>query len=585
MNFSDPIPQSHCAFSNEGTLLAIAKAAELYVNILNFQFNSIQIFEAEKLTMRDKFVFKDVITSIEWSPDDNFIMAILGKQNQIHLRCLNPQVIEGYQEGWTGKIEEGMIGLAGQCWSPDSRQIISFSDLQLRATVWSLVEQKAVAQIRNPKLLPPKGVCFTKNQKFMALAERRETKDWISIYYAGADWKLVNTFEVETFDLVDIMWCKEDTALVVYDTPLEAKVLVYSALTGDILARHQLHSPGLGVKSVSLSPSGIFMAVAYFDVKLRVFNAYSNKEIVILDHVSQINLSAEEHTNVLVYREEQIRDRDSYNKEIYTFSYVNIQGNKENQDQQIIKLPLLPKKEIQAYNASTFEKVGLQGPPTGVSLIQWSFDSKYMATKCDQVPNVVYIWDMQSVELHSVLVHLNPVKNFSFGPLTHQLCIATSQSRFFTWNPFQAAVYELTSDQAGITQQTNILAVNKIKWNPKGNKLILIDKGQAMIAFPGYEFSNFEQIQSQKQQYSNHQSKDRAYNQDYNNLLQSPAIMNSNYKQQQQNSANFNTNFNNGGNLRFSGQNVQNNGSYVTMSSGANNGMAISSSYGFDMDN
>lgn len=40
--------------------------------------------------MRDKFVFKDAITSIEWSPDDNFIMATLGKVNQIHLRCVNP---------------------------------------------------------------------------------------------------------------------------------------------------------------------------------------------------------------------------------------------------------------------------------------------------------------------------------------------------------------------------------------------------------------------------------------------------------------------------------------------------------------
>lgn len=86
--------------------------------------------------------------------------------------------------------------------------------------------------------MPPKGICFTKNKKFMALAERRESKDWISIYYTGGEWKLVNAFEVDTFDLVDIMWTKEDTALLVYDTPLEAKVLVYSAMTGEVTARH-----------------------------------------------------------------------------------------------------------------------------------------------------------------------------------------------------------------------------------------------------------------------------------------------------------------------------------------------------------
>jgi hypothetical protein len=108
----------------------------------------------------------------------------------------------------------------------------------LRATVWSLVESAAAAYIRNPKLLPPKGVSFTKNKKFMALAERRDLKDWVALYYAGNDWKIVNTFEVETMDLVDLQWTKEDSAILLWDTALENKVLVYSAMTGELLVKH-----------------------------------------------------------------------------------------------------------------------------------------------------------------------------------------------------------------------------------------------------------------------------------------------------------------------------------------------------------
>jgi len=26
------------------------------------------------------------------------------------------------------------------------------------------------------------------------------------------------------------------------------------------------------------------------------------------------------------------------------------------------------------------------GPPTGVSIMTWSYDSRYLATKCDQLP-------------------------------------------------------------------------------------------------------------------------------------------------------------------------------------------------------
>jgi hypothetical protein len=48
-----------------------------------------------------------------------------------------------------------------------------------------MVEQRAVAQLRNPKLVPPKGISITKNKKFIAIAEKREAKDWVSIYYTG----------------------------------------------------------------------------------------------------------------------------------------------------------------------------------------------------------------------------------------------------------------------------------------------------------------------------------------------------------------------------------------------------------------
>jgi hypothetical protein len=74
----------------------------------------------------------------------------------------------------------------------------------------------------------------------MAIAERREAKDWVSIYFTGNEWKMVNTFEVDTFDMSDLMWCKSDTAVLVYDSPLDAKILVYSAMTGECVAKHNM---------------------------------------------------------------------------------------------------------------------------------------------------------------------------------------------------------------------------------------------------------------------------------------------------------------------------------------------------------
>ena len=72
----------------------------------------------------------------------------------------------------------------------------------MRATVWSLSELGPVAVLNSPKLLPPKGAEYSSNNKFLALLERHDSKDWVSIYYAGHDWKLINNFEV-TGDMLD----------------------------------------------------------------------------------------------------------------------------------------------------------------------------------------------------------------------------------------------------------------------------------------------------------------------------------------------------------------------------------------------
>jgi hypothetical protein len=73
--------------------------------------------------------------------------------------------------------------------------------------------------IKNPKF-HDKGLSFSSDGKFMALAERREAKDFVGIYYCG-DWKLVNHFFVDTLDLANLCWSKDDTSIIVWDNVCE----------------------------------------------------------------------------------------------------------------------------------------------------------------------------------------------------------------------------------------------------------------------------------------------------------------------------------------------------------------------------
>lgn len=79
--------------------------------------------------------------------------------------------------------------------------------------------------------------------------------------------------------------------------------------------------------------------------------------------------------------------------------------------------------------------------------MEWSYDSQYLATKCEDMPNAVWVWDVTTLELSSVLIHLNPVKSFKFAPQSHSLYIATGQKRLFVWTSGGACVIELPQNE------------------------------------------------------------------------------------------------------------------------------------------
>ena len=65
-------------------------------------------------------------------------------------------------------------------------------------------------------MLPPKGLDFSENGLFMVLLQKvgTESRTMVSVFYAGADWKLTNQFEVpEIYDAQDCKWVMSIIAL------------------------------------------------------------------------------------------------------------------------------------------------------------------------------------------------------------------------------------------------------------------------------------------------------------------------------------------------------------------------------------
>ncbi|XVF11266.1 hypothetical protein REPUB_Repub08aG0012000 [Reevesia pubescens] len=99
----------------------------------------------------------------------------------------------------------------------------------------------------------------------------------------------MGVFAVDTLDLADSQWSPDDSAIVIWDSPLEYKVLIYSP-DGRCrcLFKYQAYESGLGVTSVSWSPCGQFLAVGSYDQMLRVLNHLTWKTFAEFMHLSTV---------------------------------------------------------------------------------------------------------------------------------------------------------------------------------------------------------------------------------------------------------------------------------------------------------
>lgn len=59
----------------------------------------------------------------------------------------------------------------------------------------------------------------------------------------------------------------------------------------------------------------------------------------------------------------------------------------------------------------------------------------YLCFLADNVPNAVWVWDIQKLKLFVALEHLSPVRSFQWDPQQPRLAICTGGSKVYLWSP------------------------------------------------------------------------------------------------------------------------------------------------------
>uniref|UniRef100_A0A672FET3 Uncharacterized protein n=1 Tax=Salarias fasciatus TaxID=181472 RepID=A0A672FET3_SALFA len=441
MDFSDVFKQSNqlARISPDGKYLATCVQYRLVVR----DVSTLQILQL--------YTCLDQISCMEWSSDSLFILCAMYKRGLVQVWSLE-------QPDWHCKIDEGSIGLVSSRWSPDGRHILNTTEFHLRITVWSLCN-KAVSYIKYPKACD-KGISFSRDGQYLALAERRQCKDCVSIFVCN-NWHLLRHFETETEDLAGLEWSPSGCVLAVWDSCLEYKVLLYS-LDGRLLSTFSAYDWSLGIKAVCWSPSSQFLAVGSYDEKVCILNHITWKKIMQFEHPAALDDS-----KATVYMEVEKRPaRSSEEMSLHNIaSSTALFSTQSNYD------ICLPPVQIPVVDPDPDRA----NPAMGVSALAFSADSRYLATKNDNMATTVWVWDMQKLRLEAVLRHTSGVRCFQWSPRSARLALCTGNSNLYMWSPGGCIVVQVPSEG-----QFQVLSLS---WHPAGDRLVLLGKEQLCLCY------------------------------------------------------------------------------------------------------
>jgi WD40 repeat protein len=252
----------------------------------------------------------------------------------------------------------------------------------------------------------------------MALAERNEAKDIIGIYYVNK-WTCIKKFLPQTDDLQDVKWSYDNSAILVPDTPTTCRLLVYSPV-GDLIINIELYRYKLGIKNIEISPNGHYICLGLYDQSLRIFNNVSYTCITILEHDNQILNDSKAN-----YYKEELINREGETKYIQLKPPIDI--NNEN----------IYKKGNNLFNDK---------PRIGINKMAFSNDNLYLATKNDNMPNILFIWELNQMTLLTVLIQLNEVIYFQWAKNLNILFISTNNNKLYYFTLDSCNILKLAPD-------------------------------------------------------------------------------------------------------------------------------------------
>ncbi|KAK3313473.1 hypothetical protein B0H66DRAFT_577481 [Apodospora peruviana] len=412
MHFSKTIKSSsHCLPSPNGAYVATL----FFPAVVNVRaVRGLEVVHVVKLAQD----FSGPVLGFQWSPSSRLLLVAGVEQIQV-CSALDSSFSATIRNPVAAGTKPTYVGFGAS-----DAEICVISSFGLKFAVFNLTSSNKATEIASPKFSSSSttvsnGFSFRSGSHHLALLTRTAGKDMISIHDFPAR-QLQRSWAPDTVDAQGLIWSPEGRWLVVWESPaLGHKVIFYTA-DGHMFKtwlgpanpspEDKDYSLGAGVKLVQFSADARRLAIGDCSKSIRMFNMASATEAWRLQHPN----SLVPKDTLQVWQERIVVAQAG--PSVHTFIRTS--------------QPISPAPRPQDNSESL----------PGCANILFDPFSNLLATRLEDCPSTVWIWDAQLIELRAVLLFHGNVSSLSWHPsISETLLVRCEGEQYsglvFVWDP------------------------------------------------------------------------------------------------------------------------------------------------------